>query len=256
MIRLRFLMITMIPSLLLMTGIFQTDSQAQVREYQSLLLNDLGVVQKDRNGEAYVTINPLRCRALGPELCEFFRQHEYGHVNLNHLDRRLSTRQAEIEADCYAAKHVSPSVAQAAVDWFNSGNGASRVHGSSEQRANRVASCSQNEQPIEVPNRSRTLKFVPAKRSYSSNASSNSSSRNVTLRSSTPQSSRSERPVYVRRPTTERAATAPEKTVYVRAPTTGRTTTSQTISGQTQRTPATRTVTRTRILVQSKPNCR
>jgi len=156
----QLLIIPAISSLFLTTGIFQSDSEAQVREVQSILLNDVGVARLDRQGNPYITINPVRCRQLGPKLCEFFRQHEYGHVHLKHLERQINPRQAEVEADCYAAKNVSPDVARAASDWFNSGNGASRIHGTSQQRANRVKTCSQTRKPTKAPNHTPTRKPV------------------------------------------------------------------------------------------------
>jgi len=176
----RLLVITTISFLLTTSAITQSNCEAQVPVYRNILLNDLGVSRLDRQGNPYITINPVRCRQLGPELCEFFRQHEYGHINLKHLERRVGTRRAEVEADCYAAKHVSPSIANAAFNWFSSGNGSSRVHGTSQQRANRVTACSAKEQPIVIPNRTLTRKLVTSPRkSYASNAFSNPSTRTV-----------------------------------------------------------------------------
>ena len=246
-----FLIAPAISVLFLAFGIFQSDSEAQVREVHSILLNDLGVARLDRQGNPYVTINPVRCRQLGPELCEFFRQHEYGHVNLKHLERRINPRQAEIEADCYAAKNVSPDVAKAASDWFNSGNGASRVHGSSQQRADRVTSCSQKAQPIRVPNRSQTRRpVVASKKSYASNASPNSQTRRaVPARSNSASSPRPAKLVYAKNSTPKRTTIA--KKVYVKSPTTVRVT-----AGPTKRAPATKTAIRPTSSTNNKPNCR
>ena len=234
MTRIRFLLIPAISSLFFATGFFESDCRAQIREVSRVIFNDVGFASLDRQGNPYVAINPIRCRQLGPELCEFFRQHEYGHINLNHFDRRINTRQAEAEADCYAAKHVSPSVAKAASDWFQSGNGASRVHGSGQSRAARVATCSQREQPITAPDRSLTRRVTPSRRTYSANATSSSPTRTVTVRRSTAaQGTKPAKLVYVQAPDSTRTNTttpnsarstkAPTKIIYVRTPTSAQT---------------------------------
>ena len=150
----RFLLFSFASLALLATGQLQSNCEAQIREVRSIFLNDLGVVREDRSGNPYVTINPVRCRQLGPQLCEFFKQHEYGHVNLDHFGRGTDPQRAEAEADCYAARHVSASIAQAAIDWFNAGNGASSVHGTSQQRAARVARCMGRSQSTNLATRS------------------------------------------------------------------------------------------------------
>lgn len=135
----------------------------QIREVRRFLLNDVGAATIDRAGNGYVEINPFRCRQLGPALCEFFRQHEYAHLNLNHFDRQISTRRAEAEADCYAAKAVPQSIANAAINYFKSGFGGSRVHGSSQQRAARVANCSQPQKKSSIARRT-IRRVVPTQR--------------------------------------------------------------------------------------------
>ena len=153
---------TVIVAVFLLLSMLPVNCFGQIPIVRRLLLNDVGAARTDRAGNGYVEINPFRCRQLGPALCEFFTQHEYGHVNLGHLNRRVSTRRAESEADCYAAKAVSPSVAQAAINYFQSGAGGSRLHGSSQQRAARVANCSQ--QTTSVVKRNPIRRIIPSRR--------------------------------------------------------------------------------------------
>ena len=113
-------------------------SEAQVNERSSNWIRGVAHVSLDRSGKSQITFNPRRCKELGPDLCEFFRTHEYGHVNLRHLERGVPARQAEAEADVWAAKNASPSAVQAAKNFFLSGQGGSRVHGTPQERARRM----------------------------------------------------------------------------------------------------------------------
>ena len=93
-----------------------------------------------RGRDLTIEYNPRTCARLGPELCSFFRAHEYGHVALNHLQRRTPVRQAEHEADVWAAQNTTASARAAAVRYFSSGKGGSFAHGSPAARAARVGS--------------------------------------------------------------------------------------------------------------------
>lgn len=93
-----------------------------------------------RGNELTVEYNPRVCARMGPELCSFFRAHEYGHIALRHLERGTPVRQAEYEADIWAVRNSSPAARMAAVRYFNSGRGGSFRHGSARSRANRIAS--------------------------------------------------------------------------------------------------------------------
>ena len=127
------------------SSIFQCQSlEGQIREVRRVLLNDIGRAGYDRRGNPVVEINPGRCRRLGPAMCEFVRAHEHAHIRLNHFHRNISTQQAEAEADSWAASHVSPNSARAAMNYFRTGNGATHIHGSSSQRAIRVADSMRN----------------------------------------------------------------------------------------------------------------
>jgi len=90
----------------------------QVQERSRWLLPDVAKVTLDASGRSQIDFNPAICRRLGPELCEYFRAHEYGHVNLRHLERGTPTRQAEREADIWAATNASPSAVEAARKYF------------------------------------------------------------------------------------------------------------------------------------------
>ena len=82
------------------------DATAQVQEIPVAGLQGVASVQYDRQGRQTIQYNPRTCARLGPELCEFFRAHEYGHVTLNHLGRGTPVRRAEYEADVWAAGNV------------------------------------------------------------------------------------------------------------------------------------------------------
>ena len=93
-----------------------------------------------RGGDVTVEYNPRACNRLGPDLCSFFRAHEYGHIALRHLERGTPVRQAEYEADIWAAQNATPSARAEAIRYFRNGNGGSIAHGSAVARANRIAS--------------------------------------------------------------------------------------------------------------------
>ena len=124
-------------ALLLGMSLCQSAS-GQIREYRRPLFGDIGYAQLDRRGNPVVVINPRMCRRLGPELCNFFRNHEYAHHQLGHFHRNISVQQAEAEADRWAAMRSSPASVLAAQRYFASGRGATRMHGSSQQRLMRV----------------------------------------------------------------------------------------------------------------------
>lgn len=120
-------------------------SFGQIRMNTSRLLRDVGVVTLDSSGRSQITINPAICRRLGPELCEFYKMHEIGHVKLRHLERGVPARQAEVEADRFAARYASPAAVAAARQHFANGNGGSSMHGSAQQRAQRISQTSINQ---------------------------------------------------------------------------------------------------------------
>ncbi|RQP21142.1 hypothetical protein [Piscinibacter terrae] len=96
------------------------------------------------NGQVAIVFNPIYCQQLGPLVCNFFRAHEYGHVNLGHPIRATHPQQAEFEADCWAARNAPLIQVQAAYQHFMA-NGfmGDWSHGTGVQRAQRVAACAQ-----------------------------------------------------------------------------------------------------------------
>lgn len=114
-------------------------SWGQVPEIPRRLMGGIARVTTGRNGQPVIYFNPATCRRLGPDVCAFFRAHEHAHIRLNHLNRPISKRQAEAEADFYAARTASPAAVAAARQWFQAGHGGSRMHGRSWQRANRLS---------------------------------------------------------------------------------------------------------------------
>ncbi len=124
------------------------------------MLNDIGQASYDRSGNPVVTINPARCRAVGPGVCEFVRAREYAHLHLGHIRNNTNLRQAEAEADAWAARNVSPASARAAMQYFNAGNGSSRIHGNGYQRARRVANSMQMGQAPRTRNRAQPVQGI------------------------------------------------------------------------------------------------
>lgn len=112
---------------------------AQIVEYQRPMFRQIGLAGIDRSGQPYVAMNPRRCRRMGPELCNFFRNHEYAHHYLGHFRRNISVQQAEAEADRWAARHSSAASVLAAQRFFGRGLGGSPLHGTSQQRLIRVS---------------------------------------------------------------------------------------------------------------------
>ncbi len=88
-----------------------------------------------------IFFNPELCKEAGPDLCAFYRAHERAHAAHRDDLRQVPLRVKESEADCTAARSVSPQVLRAALRWFGSGGGGDDVHGSGAVRAQRIALC-------------------------------------------------------------------------------------------------------------------
>lgn len=135
------------------------EAAGQVQERANWLLPDVAKVTLDSSGQSKIDFNPAMCRRLGPDLCEYFRAHEYGHVNLRHLERGVPTRQAEREADIWAATNASASAVEAARQYFSKGRGGSRFHGSAQERAQRLKTVQTGQNsPVSVQKRVIVLK--------------------------------------------------------------------------------------------------
>jgi hypothetical protein len=94
------------------------------------------------NGQLVIIYNPSYCNMLGPLICNFFRAHEYGHINLGHVLMGTHPVQAEFEADCWAAKNAPSQQVQAAYYHFmNQGFMGDWSHGTGIQRAQRIFYC-------------------------------------------------------------------------------------------------------------------
>jgi hypothetical protein len=87
--------------------------------------------------------NPVLCVEAGPELCQFFRMHEYGHIAMGHLSNtnpdEETRKREEAEADIWAAQNVASRSVQAAYRHFQAGSGDTPIHGAGKERAARVA---------------------------------------------------------------------------------------------------------------------
>lgn len=130
-----------------------TIATAQVREIPVHGLHDVAISSYDQFGPV-IYFNPMITQQLGPFVTEFFRAHEYGHHRLGHIQReffdanpynRAWVRQHyEKEADCFAAKNISPQALQAAVQFFVLAQGPNRpdwYHPTGYERAQVIQSC-------------------------------------------------------------------------------------------------------------------
>ena len=122
---------------------FCSNAAAQVPEIPNTNLGDIAMVTLDNFGNPVIIYNPIICQQIGPYLCEFYKAHEYGHVNLGHAYTGQHPAVREAEADCWAAQNAPIPAVQAAIQWFSSGGGTSWHHGTGLQRAQRVIQCSQ-----------------------------------------------------------------------------------------------------------------
>lgn len=107
-------------------------------------INDIAITTVI-NGQVLIVYNPIYCQQLGPQVCSFFRAHEFGHVNLGHPIIPIHPQQAEYEADCWAALNAPIDQVQAAYVYFMS-NGfmGNWAHGTGIQRAQRIGACAQS----------------------------------------------------------------------------------------------------------------
>ncbi|MDH3348637.1 MAG: hypothetical protein OEM02_11145 [Desulfobulbaceae bacterium] len=113
-----------------------------VPEIPNPSLNDIAIATH-MNGQIVIVYNPNYCNILGPLVCNFFRAHEYGHVNLGHILQGTHPVQAEFEADCWAAQNAPFEQVQAAYFHFmNQGFMGNWTHGTGIERAQRIANCS------------------------------------------------------------------------------------------------------------------
>ena len=135
--------------ILLITGILLTFPHAAISipdripqlvpEIPDVTLEDFAEVKMLKGMGPVIVYNPIVCAKAGRQLCEFARWHEYGHIVLGHPMRGIRPERMESEADRWAARNAPSDVVRAAHRFFMLGNGASRVHGRSEERAARLA---------------------------------------------------------------------------------------------------------------------
>ena len=138
--------------LLPVNKVFSTPSEL-IREVAVQGLPDIAIASFDQHGPV-IYYNPELNIAAGPWLSEFFMAHEHFHHRLGHLQRdqfvtkpfsRIMLRQKfEHEADCEAAKVVSPYAVLAAVEYFVYIQGPTRVdalHPTGYERAETIRLC-------------------------------------------------------------------------------------------------------------------
>lgn len=108
---------------------FNVNAVGNIAEIPNPNLPDIAMVTVDGYGNPVILFNPMLCQQAGPELCEFYRWHEYGHIMMGHTIIQKWPQIKELEADCWAAKNAPQYALQAAYNWFMAGGGASLIHG-------------------------------------------------------------------------------------------------------------------------------
>jgi hypothetical protein len=115
-------------------------AQIGVPERPNPNLPDIAMVQLTPNGPV-IFYNPTLCNKLGAFVCNFYRWHEYGHVNLSHGYVPNYPQIQEHEADCWAAGNAPCPIVRAAWQFFINGGGGTPVHGPGPVRAQRLQQC-------------------------------------------------------------------------------------------------------------------
>ena len=125
-----------------------------VREVASDTIRDVALVTFVQ-GRPTIYYNPVLMERVGPVLGRFFITHEYGHIHNGHTGGALVhdgaldvvRQRQELEADCYAAKHLAesdPAAVEAAMAFFlrMGPHRFDNYHPTGSQRAARILSCS------------------------------------------------------------------------------------------------------------------
>lgn len=116
-----------------------------VEERADPTLPDIAAVHTEPGQAPVILYNPMLCKQAGRALCEFYRYHEYGHLELRHYKRNdISIQQKEQEADRWAATHAPFRVVIAAYRYFSNGGGSSPFHGEGRSRAARLLMRTEN----------------------------------------------------------------------------------------------------------------
>ncbi|MEM8676360.1 MAG: hypothetical protein AAGF83_21215 [Cyanobacteria bacterium P01_G01_bin.67] len=117
---------------------------AQVPEIPDPNFPDIAAVAPHPQYGAVIIYNPIICQQIGAA-CNFFRAHEYGHINLGHhlLHTSAYRLEKEAQADCYAAQTANSNDIFAAVQLFLNYQKSFdwRIYGNPIERANRVRTC-------------------------------------------------------------------------------------------------------------------
>lgn|GEM_PF-862283 len=127
---------------LLWSGLFTlhaVQAKPLIEEIADPSLPDIAAVSYVPGKAPIILYNPFLCQQAGPELCQFYRYHEYGHIALQHYERNdISRQEKESEADQWAARHAPRHVVMAAWRFFSAGGGSTPVHGKGATRAARL----------------------------------------------------------------------------------------------------------------------
>ena len=133
----------------LLLPVLPVQALQKVKEVALPTLPDIAMVHFRPGGDPVIFYNPILCREAGRALCEFYRYHEYGHIELRHNERdELSAQEKEGEADRWAAQHAPFASVMAAYRFFSAGGGGTPLHGASHSRAQRMLAASGSRTPL------------------------------------------------------------------------------------------------------------
>lgn len=129
-------------SSLLLGGLFALQAaQATplIEEIADPSLPDIAAVSYLPGKAPVILYNPYLCKQAGPDLCQFYRYHEYGHIALHHYERNdISLKEKESEADRWAARFAPRHIVMTAWRFFSAGGGSTPMHGNGATRAARL----------------------------------------------------------------------------------------------------------------------
>ncbi|RMG60211.1 MAG: hypothetical protein D6722_21215 [Bacteroidetes bacterium] len=125
----------------------------QIREIAMPGLPDVAMATYDQFGPV-IYYNPQIMRQVPPALARFFRLHEHGHHALNHIrreyfdanpyNRAWVRQQYEKEADCFAARRLTPLERRQVIAFFVNMQGPNRpdwYHPTGYERAMVIENC-------------------------------------------------------------------------------------------------------------------
>ncbi len=127
----------------------------QVPEISVPGLGDIAMASFDNYGRPVIYYDPMVVSSVPSNVAKFFKYHEYGHVNLGHLNtfkvlimsdpqtQSWVSQKLEKDADCFAAKKLSKSEINSVLQFFydNGDYQKDYLHPSNFERAENIKNC-------------------------------------------------------------------------------------------------------------------